>query len=311
MDCKNCSSNLKDKDGFCSGCGARVIDERITFKFLFKEILDKVLSVDNKLLKTFLHLFSKPHHVIDDYIKGVRKRYFNPFSYLLISITLAGISFYLLKDFALQAVENTTTGTSTGNPFLENKDFQKDIVRYVFDYQSFITALIIPIYGFISWLVFLNKKKYNYFEHIVIYLYATAQVSILNFIITTPLYFISQGATNVASLMISGLSLFYNAYVLIRLFKLNFIQFIIKFLYFLFIGSAIYIVSSIIAVIGMFVVLGPESLKQFKPVQKKDSIQKVIPTDSIKVPDSLLKDEKKISFYEASSKLNCLSYKFL
>lgn len=310
MDCKNCSSNLKDKDGFCSGCGARVIDERITFKFLFKEILDKVLSVDNKLLKTFLHLFSKPNHVIDDYIKGVRKRYFNPFSYLLISITLAGISFYLLKDYALQAVANNTTGTSTGNPFLENKDLQKDIVSYVFDYQSFITALIIPIYGAISWLVFLNKKKYNYFEHIVIYLYATAQITILNFIITTPLFFIHHGASNAASLIISCFSLIYNAYVLIRLFKLNVLQFIVKFLYFILLSIVAYIICSIVAVFGIFVFLGPDYFKKFKPVQKKDSIQKVHvhPNKIIKANDSLLKNKKTgYYYYEASSTLNCLS----
>ena len=40
MDCKNCGSNLRDKDGFCSNCGARVIEERITLKFIFKEILE-------------------------------------------------------------------------------------------------------------------------------------------------------------------------------------------------------------------------------------------------------------------------------
>jgi len=308
MDCKNCKENLKDKDGFCSGCGARVIDERITFKFLLKEILNKVLSVDNKLLKTFLHLFSKPHKVIDNYIVGVRKRYFNPFSYLLISITLAGISFYLLKDYALQAVANNTTGSTTGNPFLENKDLQRDIVSYVFDYQSFITALIIPIYGAISWLVFLNKRKYNYFEHIVIYLYATAQITILNFIITTPLFFIHHGASNTASLIISCFSLMYNAYVLIRIFKLNVLQFIVKFFYFILLSIVTYIICSIIALLGIFVFLGPDYFNKFKPVQKKNSIQKVQPKKIIKANDSLLKNKKTgYYYYEASSTLNCLS----
>jgi hypothetical protein len=309
MDCKNCRCNLRDKDGFCSDCGARVIQERISFKFLLKEVIDKILSVDNKLLKTFWHLFTKPEQVIDGYIKGVRKRYFNPFSYLLISITLAGISFYFLKDLAIQSLEATPTVNTTGNPF-ENKEFLENFLNFIFDYQAFLTASIIPIYGFISWIVFLNKKKYNYFEHIIIYIYASAQISILNFLVTTPLFFIHQDSGNIASLIVSSLSIFYNTYVLIRLFKLTFVQLIVKFLYFMLISSVIYVIWSIIAITGMSLFFGPEYLKQFKPVKKKDSIQKIHPIDSTKIMtknDSILKENKTISFYEASSKLNCLS----
>ena len=52
MDCKNCGSNLRDKDGFCSNCGARVIEERITLKFIFKEILENFKKLSNE--KTIL-----------------------------------------------------------------------------------------------------------------------------------------------------------------------------------------------------------------------------------------------------------------
>lgn len=313
MDCKNCGSNLRNKDGFCSDCGARVIEERITLKFILKEILDKVLSVDNKLLKTFLHLFSKPEQVIDGYIKGVRKRYFNPFSYLLISITLAGISFYFLKDFTMQSLEAAPPTNTISNPFQDKKTIES-FLNFIFDYQAFLTASIIPLYGFISWIVFLNKKKYNYLEHIVIYIYATAQISILNFLISAPLFLIHQETGNYVSLGISGLSIIYNSYVLIRLFKLTFVQFIIKFLYFMLISSILYVIWIIIITIGIYIFLGPEYFKQFKPVKKKENVEKVQPIDStktIKKEGSLLKDDKAIFFYDASSKLNCLSYKFL
>jgi len=319
MECKNCGGNLQDDGGFCSYCGARFIDERISTKFLMKEILDKVLSVDNKLLKTFWHLFSKPEEVINGYINGVRKRYYNPFSYILISITLAGISFYFLKDFALESINATTSTSSSTNPF-ENKEFAEDFVSLIFDYQAFLTAAILPIYAFISWIVFLNKRKYNYLEHIVIYIYSTAQFSILNFFIATPVFFIDNQAGNIASLALSVLSFVYIAYVLIRLFKLSFFQFIIKTLYFLVVGLTLYIVSSILVGIGMFLFLGPEYFKQFKPkAPTQDSIQKVQPLDSlknlklndsikkVKSLDTIKKDPKALSFYEASSKLNCLS----
>ena len=253
-----------------------------------------------------MHLFSKPEQVIDGYVKGVRKRYFNPFSYLLVSITLAGISYYFLKDIAMQSIGGSNT---TGNNF-ENQKFLEELMNLVFDYQAFFTAIIIPVYALISWVVFLNKKKYNYFEHIIIYIYASAQISILNFLVATPMFFIQQDIANVISLLISSLSIFYNTYILIRIFKLTFIQFIVKFLYFIFIGIIIYLISSLIVFAGMLFFLGPGYFKQFVPPGKKDSIQKVQPIDSTKVineNNSKLKESQTISFYEAVSKLNCLS----
>ncbi|MEQ6123047.1 DUF3667 domain-containing protein [Pseudotenacibaculum sp. MALMAid0570] len=309
MECKNCSANLQDKDGFCSYCGARVLEKGISLKFLISEIMDKVLSVDNKLLKTFWQLFSKPDQVINGYIDGVRKKYFNPFSYLLISITLAGISFYFLKDIAIQSLETAPTINQTGNPF-GDKQFLESFLNFIFDYQAFLTALIIPVYALISWVVFLNRKKYNYLEHVIIYIYASAQISILNFIVATPVFFIDSVIGNYISLGISSLSVVYNSYILIRLFKLTFWRFIVKFLYFLFVGSVLYFIWSMIAGIILVLYLGPEFFDRFKKPQKKDSIQKVQPIDSTKVlqkNDSILKDKKTISFYEASSKLNCLS----
>ena len=272
MECKNCKSTLRDEDGFCSGCGARIIDERISFKFLLKEFLDKVLSIDNKLLKTFWHLFTKPHIVIDGYINGVRKKYFNPFSYLLLSITLSGISIYFLKDAAIESMQNFNVNPNANNAF-NNEEFTKKIMGYIYDYQAFLSALVIPFYGFISWLVFFNKKKYNFIEHMVIYFFASAQFSIVNFLIVTPIYFINSKISNTVSLIFLGLSLAYNAYILINLFKLNFFQFIIKTLYFLFIGIFLYILISILVVVISFMVLGKEYFEQFIP-KGKDSIQK-------------------------------------
>lgn len=108
MLCKNCKVELANDNGFCQDCGARVLGDTITLKFVFQEILDKVLSVDNRLLKTFVHLFTKPHVVVESYIRGVRKRYYNPFSYMLISLTLAGIIAYINKDVVSDMLQGSS-----------------------------------------------------------------------------------------------------------------------------------------------------------------------------------------------------------
>lgn len=318
MECKNCGGNLQDDGGFCSYCGARFIDERISTKFLIKEFLDKVLDIDNKLLKTFWHLFTKPEAVINGYIDGVRKRYYNPFSYLLISITLSGIYIYFLKDILF---ESFATNPEASNPF-QNNEFLKNFMSVFTDYQAIFTVMNIPIYGFISWLVFLNRKKYNFYEHLVIYLYAASQTIVISFLIVIPTYFIDHRLSGIMSLIMSCLTVVYFAYILIRLFKLTFFQFIIKTLYFIFVSIFIFIFIGIMMNVVMYLIMGPAYFDQFKPkapIQSKDSIQKVQPLDSlknlklndsikkIKSLDTIKKDPKAISFYEASSKLNCLS----
>ena len=54
-------------------------------------------SVDNKLLKTFLHLFSKPEAVIVGFIEGTRKKYINVVQYFAIALTLIGLQVFLME----------------------------------------------------------------------------------------------------------------------------------------------------------------------------------------------------------------------
>ena len=282
MDCKNCKNSLRDIDGFCSVCGARIIDERISFRFLFNEFLDKVLSVDNKLLKTFFHLFTKPEVVIDGFINGVRKKYYNPVSYLLISITLTGIYLYFLKDVAMETMNVLEVEPDPNNPF-GNAESMKKIFDITTDYQAFITVSNIPIYGFISWLVFLNKKKYNFYEHLIIYLYAASQITVLSFLIVVPIYFINKEIGGFVSLVMSGISILYFGYVLIRLFKLSFFQFIIKTIYFSFISVVLLVLMILIATVVSVIYLGPEFFMQHKQTIEKDTIIKTKKLDSIKL----------------------------
>jgi hypothetical protein len=311
MDCKNCKAPLENDAAYCSYCGARVLDDKITLKFIISEILDKVISVDNRLLKTFLHLFSKPHKVIQDYIRGVRKRYFNPFSYLLISITLAGLSALIMRDHAMEAF-TITRGGDQMQPVA--KEFGKQMMDFIYEYQSILTIISLPLYAFVSWLIFLNRRKFNYLEHHIIYLYATAHTSIISSLGIGFCYVSGINLYVEVSLASIAVILIYNAYVLIRLYKLTFVQFLIKTLYFLFVSAVLYLIFSILLTGILLLIGGKDFLRQFAP-QPQDSIQKVEkkldsiqfqPKDSVQ-QDSIKKDPKRISFYEASSKLNCLS----
>lgn len=280
MECKNCKHHLSETDHFCPNCGARVIGKRLTFKFFFAEFLEKVLSVDNKLLKTFWHLIIKPDVVIKSYVDGVRKRYLEPFSYLLISITLSGISILLMRESAIDSMAEMNTTQSE-----LMAQFYKDMMNFIYDYNAFITALTIPLYALISWIVFYNKKLFNYVEHVILYMYSTAQFSVLNTFVFVLIYYTGIDFNNGIMMFTLLASIIYNTYILTRIFKLTSVQLIIKFLYFLAILLVFYIIFGLLAGVIMMLTIDPETLKQFAP--------------------------QKQAIYDASWTLNCLSYKFL
>ena len=82
MECKNCELSIQTHHNYCPSCGAKVIRNRLTIKALFAHFSEQFLNYDNKFLKTFRQLTTKPETVTDCYIHGTRKRYVNVISFL-------------------------------------------------------------------------------------------------------------------------------------------------------------------------------------------------------------------------------------
>ncbi|TCI92688.1 DUF3667 domain-containing protein [Tenacibaculum sp. M341] len=193
MNCKNCDHALEDDDLFCENCGAKVIKERITTKFLLRELLAS-LGWDSLYWRTLKKMFTKPQEVLTEYVGGTRKKYINPFSHLLIgtALFLAVINIFK-KDF-----DNILYAINKEQVELSKKDLTKikgtisdaefkDLTRrketavmvlkyndFMLKYFNIIVLLFIPLFAFISKLTY--KKPYNYGEHIVMnaYLYGTS-----------------------------------------------------------------------------------------------------------------------------------------
>jgi len=82
--------------------------------------------------------------VVGGYIDGIRKKYLNPISYYAIAISLAGVLFFLLKEFFAdqmsmdwmmpEGAENPNTGTL------------EDAAKF----QTLISVVSIPIYALLS-----------------------------------------------------------------------------------------------------------------------------------------------------------------
>lgn len=225
MNCKNCDIALKNSQNYCDECGAKVIRKRLTFRNLFEHISETFFNYDNKLLRTFIELFTSPENVIVGYIEGVRKKYVNVISYFGISLTLAGIQFFLITTFFSDALELNfgfpealeNSAAQKNNPFLSSDADEMGNIQSI----SYIVA--VPFSAFATWVVYsiFGDKRYNFTEHLVINLYYSAQIIIVTSI-SSILFLIFGFNYFLVSVFITIPMFIYLGYVLKRIFGNNF-----------------------------------------------------------------------------------------
>jgi hypothetical protein len=255
MECKNCERPLGTDYSFCSNCGAKIIRNRLTFKSLWYDISERYFNLDNTFLKTFWHLFIKPEKVIGGYVNGVRKKYLNPFSYYAIAITVSGLLFFIVKEFFPESL-NMDWMMPKGGTQMDDEIFDRTA-----KYQTIISLVSIPLYAFLSKLVFLKNKKLNYTEHVVLNTYLFGQYSIAYF--PCALIALSLGMNYMVFTYIGLLFyVFYFAYSLKRIYQLSWGTIFLKTLLFIFILLIAYIASTVIFLVVTFLSGGVEGLKE-------------------------------------------------
>ena len=168
MNCKNCQSELNENYEFCYSCGGKVVEKRITVKSLVAEFTERYFSFDNKFFSTFKKLFTAPEDVINGYINGVRGKYVDPFTYLIIALTVSGFNVYMIRKgyFNIDMESMYNAQPKEKAPF-DMKVFMDNFL----DFLNLITILSIPLFAFISKLTMWKNKTYNFAEHNVILAY--------------------------------------------------------------------------------------------------------------------------------------------
>lgn len=252
MFCKNCQTELKPTSNYCYNCGGKIIKNRLSLKNLFTHISETFFNYDNKLLRTFIDLFKKPEAVIESYVDGVRKRYVNPLSFFGISLTLNGLGVFIIKKFYLQYFDYSKFFSSDiyNNPV--SKQIMENSSNSAFEYNSLIYSVMIPVMAIISFIVFFNKR-YNFTEHITIYLYSMSALSVVSLFIGQFILLIAPEKYLTFIFLFYIVMLVYHLYTLKRIFKLNIKQLVIKTLFFFVVFLTLYFIFSILLVFFMFI----------------------------------------------------------
>lgn len=190
--CANCGRELAPDFSICPGCGQKTSIHRFTIPHFLHEFLHAFTHADRGAFVLLKELAIRPGVVLQEYIvEGKRKKYFNPFTLLLI---ILGFSVFMNSIFhpfqknqyitqaqmanakteeAKAIYQRITEGQAKVNAFMEKKT----------NIMTFITA---PIMAFAFWLVF-KGKKLNYAEHLVSYLMLTSVLSLISTLTFVPL----------------------------------------------------------------------------------------------------------------------------
>ena len=251
MECKNCSNELATNQKFCHECGGKVIVQRITFKTIFAEILDKFFNIDNKFYQTFIILLKQPQEVIEGFIDGKRAKYFNPISYFAFALTLSGLYYFLLKKGLIDYDQIMQSSVQSNQNEMQQK-ISMSINKFIVEYSNLVTLLFIPVYVLFTKILFSKYKKYNWAEHFIINIYLYSEASIISSLLLLFSFFNTR-----LFLVISGVVMLfqflYFAYSLKKIFGLNMKSLLLRtLLFFVLVGVVFFFIIIIGIAVGVY-----------------------------------------------------------
>ena len=213
--CPNCGSTAFEN--YCSSCGQRIYQKRFTFKGFF-DVVGDALNIERGIIHTAIWMFANPGRVINDYLNGKTKSYFNPLNYILI---ITGIYAFLILSLDIFDTSIETTNSILQNNNLQTSpealEFQQKWISFFKKYVNFVPLLMLPFASLLSkW--YFYKRKLFYGEHLILNIFIYAH-SILITILIAPLVLLVPKMLQVFPLVNLGLSLIYFTYALRSIFK--------------------------------------------------------------------------------------------
>ncbi len=198
--CRNCQTPTTGR--YCPECGQRRA-RRITFRRVFNEGLEHVMSLDSAFLRTVVDLSRRPGQVCREYLEGQRKAFVNPIKY----------TFFMATVFAL--VVNLLDIVPASIP-VDNKSAVQTykVVVSALGYMAYLYML--PVAALQAWLF--RRPRYGVAECYTTLLFFYGQFLILGTILAVAGVYSSPYGI----LIVRGLGLLYFLWLLARLYDETF-----------------------------------------------------------------------------------------
>jgi len=176
--CLNCGTEYEDS--YCPHCGQYWKVRRITLSNIIETVSSNIFGFQSNLPRTMLSLLYRPGYLINDYLRGKRREYTNPFSLIII---LAAITLFISKHFAPEDFHQLAKEFSEGHFQVDSaeNDFTsltEQVMQFVNDNLGMFSIALLPILVIPLWLTYRRQGIYkeqpmNYWESIVMMAYFT------------------------------------------------------------------------------------------------------------------------------------------
>ena len=175
--CKSCEAPLSGL--FCSECGQKVITERYTLKKIFGDLISNIFNLEKGFFFTLKKLFTTPEEVIDAYLNGQTKKYYNPIRFFLIWVSLQVLITVSFNIWENQFDQVSVLYEKMGLINTEaDRVRMKKIAGYTQNFLTIIPLFLIPFFSFMGYKLF-SKKKLYFAEHCIINAYVISLSTII------------------------------------------------------------------------------------------------------------------------------------
>lgn len=188
--CKNCRAIFEGK--FCPNCSQKADTHRFTVGHFGHELFHAFTHTDKGVFFLSKELLLRPGKVALEYNSGMRKKYFNPITFLLI---VTAIQIFVIKKtefftafnksmkaLSEQAAQASPESRKQLNQSLDDADKQTSMVT---ENNKAFTLLIIPVLSLMTWVLF-KKSGHNYAENLVFNVLLMSGMTLIFFIIVIP-----------------------------------------------------------------------------------------------------------------------------
>lgn len=169
MNCLNCGKEFVQPDNYCSSCGQAASAARMETHDAFHNLFHAFTHTDKGFFYLVPQLRIKPGFIAREYTLGKRKKYFNPFSFMILVLAINTI---LISSFNLRSID--PAGSSDPIAKFLNKHF------------NIIILIALPLMSYFTALLYRNKGI-NFAESMVLGCYTSGERSIIHIVIVAPL----------------------------------------------------------------------------------------------------------------------------
>ncbi len=158
------------RENYCPKCGEKIDVRRLSWRTLGDDLLYSFTSMDRGFVFTIKELFSRPGHMMHDYLGGRRRCYFRPFAMMIL---LAAV-YLLLKTWMIPA-EGTVSIVVDGAA--ASPSAFRELIEATIRHPATLSLLLLFAIALVTPWVFRKDggRAYNYVEYLFIGAYMSSQ----------------------------------------------------------------------------------------------------------------------------------------